>query len=148
MPNVRPTLVQPGRQKFVVDAPLETHWRDASCEEVECQFWRAGFTSVLDTAQERHRDIIAWLDSGATGLQFVKVRKADTLMEIHFPPGQQCLESRLPYAKQGRPHRVRLDRLAHFSQQTASGVLRVFDRPEHMTECMNEERAQLERLTL
>ena len=129
-----------------MDAPLSTHWRKATCEEIGCKGYIMGAVTVLDLANDRMRDAAEWLRSGATGLRFSEVRTAETLVEFRFPEGQRCLESFLSVREQDRPHRIRLDRPGIYTQQTAVGVIREFDRPEEFTECMNEEGEKVRRL--
>lgn len=87
-------------QTFQVTAPIETHWRLASCEEVDCEHYTLGWQTTVDTATElgqRQADYIrhdrtraATEESGPNGM-----------VTFTYRPGQRCF--RRHRAPLGRP---------------------------------------------
>lgn len=83
---------------YEVAAPLETHWRKATCAEVECDAHLRGWATAIDVST----------DLGKTQANYIRlhsgrkytVTEVGTIVTFTFPSGQQCF----------RPHRVPLDR--------------------------------------
>lgn len=79
--TARPTA---RRGHFVIDRPLETHWRDATCKEVDCPHYLNGWLMVLpDPGPQvdyvRH-----------SGRHFTEKKVGGGTIEFNFPPGQKC----------------------------------------------------------
>ena len=85
---------------YELQAPLSTHWRPATCEEVDCDAYRNGWVTKLDVSTEL----------GARQAEYIRMRSGRTfhdvtplnsaLVELMFPAGQRCF----------RQHRVPLER--------------------------------------
>jgi hypothetical protein len=95
------------RQAFILDQPAETHFRPATCDEVDCSQQMLGWVTVLDPTQ--HADLITVILN--SGRRFTQMRSEEAsekaskplppgLMAFVFPPGQQCFQR----------HRVQLDK--------------------------------------
>ena len=108
-----PIMDPRGYQTYQILAPVQTHTRPASCEEVDCEYWRNGWITRVDTSTPlgaRQANYIR-LHSGRRfttgfGLDGEEDTHDDVfaLVMFHFPPGQQCFTQ----------HRVPLDRPATF----------------------------------
>ena len=119
--RMTPLLPVGAMQTFRIDAPIATHWRPASCEEIECEQHLKGWaTTVLaDSGEER---LIR--DSGRKWQG--PERLPDGFLRYTFWPGQSCFAL--------TRHRVRVDRPELFSLADGDwrwqGSPRVFDRPD------------------
>lgn len=85
-------------QTFQIAVPLETHWRPATCEEVDCEQYRNGWRVRVQGLSES--DVYAIANSGR---KFTRLDVAETETWLVFEPGQSCFrasEHRLPL---GRP---------------------------------------------
>jgi hypothetical protein len=77
--------------------PTESHWRKATCEEVDCEAFRFGWVTTVDLAtelgQRQHHYITGDRTRSCTRSQ------AATLVSFTYPPGMRCFDSdshRLP----------------------------------------------------
>jgi hypothetical protein len=93
-PKMDPTAYR----SFEVHSPLKTHFRAATCAEVECQHHLAGWVSVIDVATEQGR---TWATAIKRSGRRYTLDSADTTLTFRFPAGQSCFKS---------PHRVPLGR--------------------------------------
>jgi hypothetical protein len=120
----------PGDYKtYTLSAPLTTHYRVATCAEVDCEHWREGWCSAIDTSTElgiRQADYIV-NDSGRSYTQVVD--KAGGRVLFTFPAGQRCF----------RQHHVPLERDPVLSVRggdwrASTGERFVHAKPEHWVE--------------
>ncbi len=82
--------------------PLTTHWRRATCAEVECPRYLNGWKSVLDMTSQDHANAALWIRS-MSGLRFIEEATGPHEITFRFPSGQMCARAdrhRLPV---GRP---------------------------------------------
>lgn len=84
---------------YQIVAPLGSHYRDATCREVECQGWQHGFRSRIDVTTDLGQRQAAYIE-GAAGRVFTKTVEGP-LVTYDFPAGQPCFNS---------PHKVALER--------------------------------------
>lgn len=88
-------------QKFRILQPPATHYRDATCQEVECSNYQVGWVTVLDQGNPAHADLFR-LVSGS-GRSFLRMRSEEAaqqtgktlpggLTAFVFAAGQQCFE--------------------------------------------------------
>lgn len=86
-------------QTFQVTAPISTHTRRATCEEVECQHYLRGWRTKIDLATDMGRKQARYIkyDSGRS---YTVVGQQDGLVTLEFKANQDCF----------REHRVRIDR--------------------------------------
>lgn len=86
-------------QTFQILAPVSTHTREASCEEVECVQYARGWRMKLDLGTDLGRRQAHYIkyDSGRS---FTVVGQEDGLVTLEFKGGQPCF----------REHRTRIDR--------------------------------------
>lgn len=74
---------------FEVAAPLGTHWREGTCEEVDCEAYRLGWVTKIDIGTELGRQQAMYIIDHS-GRRFVPERIGETLVEFTFEPGQKC----------------------------------------------------------
>ena len=127
-------------QRFRADAPPATHWREATCEEVDCPAYMCGFKLVLKDPEQQDRiDMVHNLPHGRHYRE--EVVNAG-FIEFIFPPGQRCFRSGDPDRK-GSPrqgvHWTGVGRPALLSCIVPGAESRRFGRPEDWHEAFNEE---------
>lgn len=84
-------------QTFEISAPLPTHWRPASCEEVECRAFMRGFKIELDASTDEGARALA--DIAAVYGKAWMTRIGPTMVRFTAPPGTPCFrraQHRLP----------------------------------------------------
>jgi hypothetical protein len=96
--RVAPKLPAHAMRTYALDQPLATHYRVASCAEVECPAWAHGWRmgyDLTDPAKVEAANLIRNKSGRAFTFEVV-----GTVVTFTFPPGQQCF----------RVHRVPLER--------------------------------------
>jgi hypothetical protein len=94
-----PALPSQHFKTYEIIAPLSTHFRPATCEEVECEAWRNGWRTIAPMSSEAAQ----YIKSGASGRRFEETTSIDsTMAEFLFAPGQKCFAA--------DRHRVPLER--------------------------------------
>lgn len=96
--RIAPRMGPGAYRTFEVRSPLSTHFRDASCAEVECQHHLSGWTSTIDLATEQGRTWGKAIKASGRRFTYTQVRN---LVTCHFSAGQQCFQA---------PHKVRVGR--------------------------------------
>lgn len=86
-------------QTFQVTAPISTHTRKATCEEVECEQYARGWKMRIDLNTELGQKQ-AWYIKYHSGRSFKKVGAQDGVVDLEFAANQPCFQE----------HRVRIDR--------------------------------------
>lgn len=84
--------------RYVIDRPLPTHWRAATCEEVRCPDYTNGWQTIVPATGEqadyiRHRSMRYFKEEPQPG----------GLAAFSFPAGQRCFRSwqhKLPHEGQ------------------------------------------------
>ena len=91
-------ITRMNRNKFGINWPLGTHWRPATCDEVECKHWREGWSSEVPTGSIQENYIF--------GLSDRDYRIVEATKEGHtrfiFPPGQKCFDASKHFTKLDR----------------------------------------------
>ena len=97
-----PNIPAGGYQTYEIDAPLETHWRQATCEEVECPHYLHGWATTMLPSTDDERFMLA--AAKHFGIKFLTpvMRTSEGLNRYMFPPGQKCFKH--------QAHRVPLER--------------------------------------
>lgn len=84
---------------YAIVAPLATHFRPATCEEVGCRGWANGWVTRLPVGHE----LIDLITSGRTGRRYQETTAPGAAeREFAFPAGQSCFRA--------SQHRVPLER--------------------------------------
>ncbi len=98
MNRIEPSLPADLMRTYALRAPLATHFRPASCEEVDCQMRQHGWRTTIDVDTELGRRQAHYIRV-SSGRRFTEAMEAG-LLQFTFPPGQQCFAG----------HRLPLDR--------------------------------------
>ena len=68
--------------------PLETHWRPATCEDVDCTAYSRGWATIVPEVSPQARYIRQHSER-----EFTEESTEGGLVAFTFPPGQQCFKS-------------------------------------------------------
>lgn len=86
---------------YQITAPKTTHFRKATCKEVECAGYVNGWKTIVPDRSPQASYI-----RGASGRKFTETKQPDQLVEFLFPPGQMCFRA--------DDHRISLEREPFF----------------------------------
>lgn len=86
--RVTPKLPANAVKTYSIRSPLATHFRKATCQEVDCANYTNGWLTRLDTAIPQQAQLANDIRL-RLGRKFVAVERG-TIVEFTFPPGQQC----------------------------------------------------------
>jgi hypothetical protein len=124
-----PALPSQHFRTFEIIAPLSTHWRPATCEEVGCEAWRNGWVTRVPVGS----DLAQYITSGTHGRVYHEAASIDSAeREFMFPPGQKCFAA--------SKHRLPLEREPLYVARGGDArgnplrERRVHQRPEHWVE--------------
>jgi len=94
-----PALPARAMQTFQISAPVSTHTRKATCEEVECAQFLRGWRMKIDLGTELGQKQ-AYYIKHHSGRAYKVIGQHDGLVELEFSGNQPCFAE----------HRVRIDR--------------------------------------
>ena len=72
-------------ERFRVVSPLPTHFRRATCAEVDCPHFLKGWITIVPTVSDK-ADYIRH----TSGRRFKEIKQEQGMSEFRFPPGQTC----------------------------------------------------------
>lgn len=127
---------------YGISVPVPTHFRVATCEEVDCDWRKTGWVTVSDEATDLGQRQAHHIRRVA-GRPFTESRGADGITYFKFPPGTECFEE----------HLVRIDREEIYlvrggdHRGNPRKEIRIHDRPEHWVEDFADHQAELEKGT-
>lgn len=96
--RMAPKMAPTAYRSFEVHSPLTTHYRNATCGEVECAHHFEGWTSTFDLSTPDGRK---WGNAVARSGRRFTTTQHGALTTFHFPAGQKCFRA---------PHRVPIGR--------------------------------------
>ena len=117
------------QQTFRASAPPSTHFRAATCAEVDCTHYLGGWQTIL---ADNDKDNAAWIRN-FSGLQFTESRSNGTVT-FTFASGQPCFRR--------NEHRISLERPSIFTVNSGQGFSR--REPEQWVDEMGEQLHKLE----
>lgn len=86
------------RRTYQIDQPLQTHYRLATCQEVDCRDYANGWVNGFDLTDPEKAAAARWVRDHS-GRKFT-AQLTDGKVVLTFPAGQTCFKT----------HRVPLDR--------------------------------------
>ncbi len=101
--RIAPLMPAGSYKTYTVAAPLVSHWRKATCEEVQCQAHTSGWLTIVD---ERTPGVTTLAARQAhyirndSGRSFIESPDESGFTVFDFAPGQSCFE----------PHKIKTDR--------------------------------------
>jgi len=88
--RLQPKLPVDAMKTYQVSAPLATHFRIATCEEVDCKHHREGWKSVIDESSTLGQ-MQAYHIRNRSGRRYTEDRnRAPGMTVFVFEPGQKC----------------------------------------------------------
>src|SRR5262245_61194764 len=128
--RIPPALPVQAMQTYSIRAPLATHWRDATCAEVDCPQHLHGWLTAVDETTELGQAQAGYIRARA-GRRYIE-RRTPTHTEFLFEAGQRCFA----------PHKVPLEReplfIVRLGDWRGYGPARVHARADDWIEDMQE----------
>lgn len=87
-----PALPVGAFQSYEIRSPAATHWRAASCAEIDCPHHLSGWQTTVDERTELGAKQAYYIRK-LSGLGFLEVRREDGLTRFEFEAGQRCFSS-------------------------------------------------------
>lgn len=84
-------------------APLETHWRLATCEEVDCIDFLSGFVMTVDFSTELGQKQLWYLTKEDKDRHYSMQRTGPWEVKLIYGPGNPCMKRGDHRAPLGRP---------------------------------------------
>lgn len=100
--RIDPKLGPENFKTYQISAPAQTHFRRATCQEVECERYAKGFRSVIDVSTELGQQQAAYIEK-LSGRTFTRA-ETGTIITYTFAAEQQCFTA----------HKVPLEREPFF----------------------------------
>jgi hypothetical protein len=88
MNRIEPQLPAGAMKTYSVLAPLSSHFKPATCEEVDCQMWQHGWRTAIDVNTELGCRQAHYIRD-QSGRRFTEAME-DGLFVFTFEPGQRC----------------------------------------------------------
>jgi hypothetical protein len=125
MNRVQPAMPVHAYKTYGIVAPISTHWRPATCAEVDCPAYMHGWQTHVDENSALGQKQAHYIRREAKR-SFKESKRQDGLTTFSFPPGQVCF----------RQHKTRVEREELFVMRTGDhrgspdGFRRTYDRPD------------------
>lgn len=137
--RLEPALPPTAMQTFQVKAPVSTHTRKATCEEVECEQYARGWRMKIDLNTDLGQRQAQYIKYHA-GRSYKKIGARDGMVELEFAANQPCFQE----------HRVRnslpekyLVKGGDFRGNPLKTLTRVHKKPEFWVEEFAENQDRL-----
>lgn len=151
--RITPGLPVQAMQTYEIIAPVETHFRSATCQEVDCADYQKGWATIVDESDPDRGQMQAHYIRRESKRSFRELRSEQAAIEFpqlsHLGPGltvfifaanQQCFTA----------HQTRIDRPEFFTVSAGDWRARLSPkqqmRPDNWTEHMNEGLYKLQRI--
>lgn len=140
-PNrIQPSLPVQGYQTFQIVAPVSTHWRDATCDEVDCPAQQRGWTTTVDENTPLGQKQAHYIRRESKR-SFTEEKRPDGLTSFKFSAGQTCF----------RQHKARMEREEIFVRRDGdwrgnpTQSRRRYDRPDQWVSDFAEHQDEIAR---
>lgn len=90
--RIEPNLPAHLYKTYEIRAPLKTHWRKATCEEVRCPDYERGWKTTVDESTDLGKRQAHYIRHDRTR-KHAENRLPSGLTEFTFSPGQTCFDS-------------------------------------------------------
>lgn len=118
---------------YSINSPLASHYRPATCEEIECPHWRDGWQVNATDLTDVH-----YVELARGGWHFTVLRVSEAETFLVFKAGQRCFEH--------GSHKVALQRPAlYVVRDPARGSRRTHVRAEDWRDDLHEHTDQVAR---
>lgn len=122
-------------RQYRLSAPIKSHWRKATCAEIDCPNYVNGWSATIDTSTPLGQRQARYIRYNS-GRHYSENATADGIVTFIFPPGQTCFGS--------DRHRIRIDREPLYVIRE-TGKLNTVNGSE-WTERFNNDSEKLERM--
>lgn len=140
------------RQTYAIRSPLATHFRKATCEEVDCSAWRNGWTLLIDGLSA---DLYYTATHSGRKYREVLITASEVMAPLYPTAGRYLVFEAHQPCFASNSHRVTLERPAfyfvgrHPKQQplqiARARQLNDVDFVDHMQEHLDHIREEIER---
>jgi len=137
--RIPPKLPVKAVRTYALQQPLATHWRVATCAEVDCPRYLDGWRTPLDLSTQDGQNAAAWIRQ--SGLRFTEEITGPQQIVFVFPAGQLCPRSTPGHPKRHRAPLSRPPRLLVRDgdwRGNPTGWSRLHQRPEDWRDDMGE----------
>ncbi|MFD6035721.1 hypothetical protein ACFWHF_14440 [Streptomyces griseoincarnatus] len=142
MARIQPNLTAAEYKTYQIVAPLASHWRPATCEEVDCPAYTGGWVSRIDEQSELGQKQAHYIRKQA-GRKFSEDRQPDGLTAFTFPPGQACFQQ---HQKRLERPELYVVRDGDWRGNPLGTAPRTHSRPDHWVEDFAEHQERLARI--
>lgn len=104
--RILPAMPVQAYKTYGMSMPLPTHWRPATCEEVDCEAYRYGWVSTFDLSTDLGQKQYDYCRQDKTRSCSMQ-RASLTLVKFVYPPGNRCFRA--------GDHRLPMERPAVFT---------------------------------
>jgi len=101
--RLEPTLGPQYFKTYAWKAPLESHWRRATCEEVNCEAMRNGFVMTIDLTTELGRKQFHYLTKVDKDRSHSLQRTGPFEVKLIYGPGNPCMKRAEHRIQIGKP---------------------------------------------
>jgi hypothetical protein len=115
-------------EHYSIKAPVATHWREATCEEVSCRKNLTGWETHCNTGTDLGRSQVEYIRSGKTERRFTERMDVEGIAIFTFGPGQQCFTAHIKKAEE----------MGHLLLKESSGQRQIISEPERWMSEFND----------
>jgi hypothetical protein len=90
--RIQPLLPPQHYKTYSARAPLSTHWRPATCEEVDCEDYRYGFVTTIDVGTELGQRQFDFLTKRDKKRSHTRQNVGNGLWKFVYKPGTICMK--------------------------------------------------------
>ncbi len=135
--RITPNLPPSAYRTFQITSPIATHWRPATCEEVDCPNFLNGWKSAIDESVELGQRQAYYIRKHS-GRKYTEDRESQPGLTVFvFEAGQACFSASQHKAPLGRPEHY-LVKGGDWRGNPAGTPTRKHSKPEHWVEDMAE----------
>ena len=77
-------------ERYSIKAPVATHWRGATCEEVSCKKNIMGWETHCNIGTDLGKNQVAYIRAGKSGRRYTERTDVEGVVIFSFESGQQC----------------------------------------------------------
>ena len=115
-------------ERYSIKAPIATHWRGATCEEVDCRKNIMGWETHCNIGTELGKNQVAYIRAGKSGRRYTERTDVEGIVIFSFGPGQQCFTT----------HSKKIPEMGHILLREVGGQRQVISEPERWMWEFNE----------
>jgi len=106
--RIPPNMTPDAYKTYRILAPLETHWRPATCEEFDCAAYLNGWVTTIDESTALGSKQAYFIRHNKTR-RYTEDRLSSGLTQFSYGPGNECFASSTHVVSVGRPDRLIVD---------------------------------------